>query len=206
MVLLTGRFPDTAIFDVDPHAAFCRTGAAEGWHDRDFRRFRFFLPLTERKRLRTARHRQRGQRGLDCLDAMQKATDIQVSIHDARSMPDAQTLDARLIETARLLGARLLTVDDNLAKVARLRGIDVLNIQELDDALKPSVAIGQRLRIALVRSGKEEHQAVGYLPDGTMIVVNHAVARIGATADVIVVSTLQTSGGTMVFAEPYAQG
>ncbi len=151
-------------------------------------------------------HRQRGQRGLDCLDAMQKASDIQVSIHDSHGPPEAQTLDARLIETARLLGARLLTVEDNLAKVARLRGVDVLNIQELDEALKPAVAIGQRLRIALVRTGKEDHQAVGYLPDGTMIVVNHAVAKIGTTADVLVVSTLQTSGGTMVFAELHAPG
>jgi uncharacterized protein YacL len=151
-------------------------------------------------------NRQRGQRGLDCLDAMQKAPDIQVSIHDGKTSPEADTLNARLIETARLLGARLMTVDENLATVAKLQGLDVLSIQELDEALKPAVAIGQRLRIALVRGGREDHQAVGYLPDGTMIVVNHAAARIGTTADVIVVSTLQTAGGTMVFAEPQPAG
>jgi uncharacterized protein YacL len=79
----------------------------------------------------------------------------------------------------------------------------VLNIHELDEALKPTVAVGQRIRIPLVRTGKEDHQAVGYLPDGTMIVVNHAVAKIGTTAEVIVVSTLQTAGGMMVFGELY---
>jgi uncharacterized protein YacL len=145
--------------------------------------------------------RHRGQRGLDCLDAMQKAADIQITIHDSRNSSVPETLNARLIECARLLSARLMTTDENLAKVARLQGVDVLSIQELDDALKPTVAVGQRLRIALVRTGKEEHQGVGYLPDGTMIVVNHAVAKIGSTVDALVVSTLQTAGGTMVFAE-----
>lgn len=150
--------------------------------------------------------RHRGQRGLDCLDAMQKATDIQVTIHDSRNSVQVETLNARLIDCARLLGARLMTTDENLAKVARLQGVDVLSIQELDDALKPAVAVGQRLRIALVRTGKEDHQGVGYLPDGTMIVVNHAVAKIGATVDALVVSTLQTASGTMVFAELYNPG
>ena len=96
-----------------------------------------------------------------------------------------------------------MTVDENLSKVAKIQGLDVLNIHDLDDALRPAVAVGERIRIALVRAGKEEHQAVGYLPDGTMIVANHAVAKIGATADVIVVSTLQTASGMIVFAELY---
>jgi uncharacterized protein YacL len=147
--------------------------------------------------------RQRGQRGLDGLDSMQKASDIQINIHDGRTSQEAETLNAKLIEVSRLLGARLMTSDETLSKVARLQSVDVLNIQELDDALRPTVALGQRMRIALVRTGKEEHQGVGYLPDGTMIVVNHAVARIGTTVDVIVVSTLQTAGGMMVFAEPH---
>lgn len=150
--------------------------------------------------------RQRGQRGLDCLDAMQKAADIQITIHDGRNSTESETLNARLIECARLLSARLMTTDENLAKVARLQGVDVLSIQELDDALKPTVAVGQRLRIALVRAGKEEHQGLGYLPDGTMIVVNHAVAKIGSTVDALVVSTLQTASGTMVFAELHSPG
>ena len=77
----------------------------------------------------------------------------------------------------------------------------MLNIRELIDALKPTVAVGDRLRLALVRGGKDDHQAVGYLADGTMIVVNHAAAQIGTTVKVLVISTLQTSAGTMIFAE-----
>ncbi|MGD7653962.1 MAG: PIN/TRAM domain-containing protein [Verrucomicrobiales bacterium] len=147
--------------------------------------------------------RQRGQRGLDNLESMQSAQDVQISIHDSTYTQDNPTEHSRLIETARLLGARLLTIDETLVKVANLQGADVLNLHELDDALKPSVAVGQRMRLAIVRPGKDDHQGVGYLPDGTMIVVNNAITKIGATCDVIVVSTLQTSGGTMVFAELY---
>lgn len=150
--------------------------------------------------------RQRAQRGLDSLEQMQKAADIQISIHDTPPSGESDSLNTRLIETTRLLGARLMTVDENLAKVAKIQGVDVLNIHELDDALKPAVAMGERIRIALVRTGKEDHQAVGYLPDGTMIVANHAISKIGSTADVIVVSTLQTTSGTMVFGELYKAG
>jgi uncharacterized protein YacL len=147
--------------------------------------------------------RERAQRGLDSLEQMQKSSDIQVSIHDNSISSNAETMHSRLLETTRLLGARLMTVDENVAKVAKIQGLDVLNINDLDEALKPTVAVGQRVRIALVRTGKEDHQAVGYLPDGTMIVTNHAVAKMGSTADVVVVSTLQTASGTMVFAELY---
>jgi uncharacterized protein YacL len=148
-------------------------------------------------------NRQRAQRGLESLEKMQAAPDIQISIHDTVTSDESELLNTRLIETARLLGARLMTVDENLAKVAKIQGLDVLNIHDLDDALKPAVAVGERIRIALVRTGKEDHQAVGYLPDGTMIVANHAISKMGSTVDVIVVSTLQTASGTMVFAELY---
>ena len=144
---------------------------------------------------------QRGQRGLECLQKMQDAPDIQITIHDARSIAPNETLQQRLMETAKLLGARLMTANENLTRVAKLQGLDVLNIFELDDALKPTVAVGDRLRIALVRGGREDHQGVGYLPDGTMIVVNHAATEIGRTVEVTVISTLQTNAGTMVFAE-----
>jgi uncharacterized protein YacL len=148
---------------------------------------------------------QRGQRGLDCLERMQNSPDIQVSVHDAaQPTQETEPLNSRLIDTARMLGARLMTIDENLAKLAKLQGVDVLNIHELDEALKPTVAVGQRIRLALVRPGKEDHQAVGYLPDGTMIVVNHAVAKIGGSTEVVVLSTLQTASGMMVFAELYA--
>ena len=147
--------------------------------------------------------RQRAQRGLDSLEQMQKAADVQISIHDSVTSGEVAMMNTRLIETSRLLGARLMTLDENLTKIAKIQGVDVLNLHDLDDALKPAVAVGERIRLALVRTGKEEHQAVGYLPDGTMIVANHAVSKIGSTADVIVVSTLQTASGTMVFAELY---
>ncbi|MDH4444100.1 MAG: hypothetical protein QE267_03115 [Akkermansiaceae bacterium] len=145
--------------------------------------------------------RRRAQRGLDRLEELQNASDIQISIHESSVQTEAETLNKQLIEIARLLGARLMTTDDNLAKVAKIQGLDVLNIRELDDALKPAVAVGERFRIALVRAGKEDHQAVGYLPDGTMMVVNHAVARIGTSVDVSVVSMLQTNNGVIVFGE-----
>jgi uncharacterized protein YacL len=144
--------------------------------------------------------RHRAQRGLDHLDAMQKSRDIQVSIHDARTALEKPG-HSQLIETARFLSARLLTLDESLAKIAKLQGITVLNLNELDLALRPSIAVGEKLRIALVRPGKEDHQAVGYLPDGTMVVVNHAAERMGSTVTAVVVSTLQTTTGTLVFTE-----
>ncbi len=147
--------------------------------------------------------RQRARRALDSLEQLQKATDISISIHEPVMSGVAEMTNTRLIETTRLLGARLMTVDENLAKVAKIQNVDVLNIHDLDDALKPTIAVGERIRIALVRTGKEDHQAVGYLPDGTMIVANHAVSKIGSTVDVIVVSTLQTSSGMLVFGELY---
>jgi uncharacterized protein YacL len=147
--------------------------------------------------------KQRAQRGLDNLEKMQSASDIQVSIHDSGLGIETDPMNTRLIEATRLLGARLMTVDENLAKIAKIQGVDVLNIHDLADALKPSIAVGERTRIALVRTGKEDHQAVGYLPDGTMLVVNHAVAKIGSTVEVSLVSSLQTTSGVMVFGELY---
>lgn len=147
--------------------------------------------------------RHRAQRGLDSLQEMQKAPDLSVSIHDSVTSGETDSMNTRLIEATRLLGARLMTVDENLAKIAKIQGVDVLNIHELDDALKPTIAVGERIRIPLVRTGKEDHQAVGYLPDGTMIVANHAVSKIGTTAEVIVVSLLHTNSGLMVFGELY---
>jgi uncharacterized protein YacL len=144
--------------------------------------------------------RQRAQRGLDHLDAMQKSREIQVSIHDARTAPEKQS-HSHLIETSKFLGARLLTLDESLTKIAKLQGVTVLNLNELDLALRPSIAVGEKLRVALVRPGKEDHQAVGYLPDGTMVVVNHAAESMGNSVTAVVISTLQTATGTLVFTE-----
>lgn len=149
----------------------------------------------------TPAKRQRAERGLACLDKMRSSPDMQVSIEDASGVSGDETMNGRLLQVAQLLGARLLSTDENLCKVAKLRGLEVLNLDELLDALRPSVTVGEKVRLALVRGGKDDHQGVGYLPDGTMIVVNHAAPKIGTTQDVVVISTLQTSGGQILFAE-----
>ncbi len=147
-------------------------------------------------------NQQRGQRGLNNLEAMQGNAQLQVSIEEsAKTAGTSDAMHSRLMQVAELLGARLMTSDESLTKVAKLRGLDVLNLNELVDALKPTVIVGERIRLPLVRAGKDEHQAVGYLSDGTMIVVNHAADRIGRSEEVIVISTLQTATGQMVFAE-----
>jgi len=148
----------------------------------------------------TAR-RARGQRGLETLEKIQASDQLRITIHDADVSEGSDTHDARLMYTCRLLSARLLTTDENLTKAARLQGVTVLNINDLNQALKPKVAVGERIRLPLVRTGRDEHQAVGYLPDGSMIVVNNAVNKINTTQDVMVISTLETGSGTMVFAE-----
>lgn len=145
--------------------------------------------------------RQRAQRGLENLEKMRSSPDIQISIHDAKRIQDGKASDNILISTAKFYGARLLTLDESLSKVARLQGLSVLNLNDLDLALRPFVAIGERLRVALVRPGKEEHQAVAYLQDGTMIVVNHAAEMMGKSVEIVVVTSLQTASGTLIFAE-----
>lgn len=148
----------------------------------------------------TAR-RARGQRGLETLEKIQASDKLRITIHDSDASSGSDTHDARLMHTCRLLSARMLTTDENLTKAARLQGITVLNINDLNQALKPKIAVGERIRLPLVRAGRDDHQAVGYLPDGSMIVVNNAVSKINSTQDVVVISTLETGGGMMVFAE-----
>ena len=142
-----------------------------------------------------------GQRGLETLERLQSSDKFRITIHDSESEDSSDTNDARLIYSCRLLNARLLTTDESLTKAARLQVVKVLNINDLNNALKPKVAVGERIRLPLVRAGKDEHQAVGYLPDGSMIVVNNAATKINTTQDVTVISTLETDAGTMVFAE-----
>lgn len=143
--------------------------------------------------------RQLGQRGLDSLEELQKSKAIRVTIHDTETADE--TRDTLLLQTCRVLDAKLLTIDENLTKIARIQNVDVLNINELSTALKPKVTVGARLQLPIVRNGKEDHQGVGYLPDGTMIVVNNANDKQGTTQDVTVISTINTSAGLMVFAE-----
>ena len=143
--------------------------------------------------------RDRGKRGLENLEEIRKTRSLEVVVHEDYLDKDTP-VDTKLVQLARRLGARLLTNDANLGKVARLGGLAVLNILELTKALRPTVTAGEHLELALVKEGRDDHQAVGYLPDGTMIVVNNAANRIGEVVPVIVDGALQTAAGRLIFA------
>jgi uncharacterized protein YacL len=144
--------------------------------------------------------RERGRRGLEILNQLQATRECELTIHDTTGDADLAT-DARLVRTAKLLQARLLTNDTALGQVARLQQVQTLNLSDLARALRPAVAAGDELELSLVKEGRESHQAVGYLPDGTMIVVNHARPQLGKVATVVVSSALQTGAGRLIFAE-----
>jgi len=143
--------------------------------------------------------RDRGRRGLDILNQLQNSREIELTIHESES--GEGPADERLVRTAKLLQARLLTNDNALGQVARLQQVPTLNLNDLARTLRPTVAAGDELELQLVKEGREVHQAVGYLPDGTLIVVNHARAKIGTSAKIVVSSALQTAGGRLIFAE-----
>jgi uncharacterized protein YacL len=145
--------------------------------------------------------RERGRRGLEILNQLQRAKDIELVIHHTTHDDVDVGIDARLVKAAKVLKARLLTNDHALAQVARLQQVPVLNLADLTRALRPSVVAGDELDLQLVKEGREAHQAVGYLADGTMIVVNHARAYVGKTRTIVVASALQTAAGRLIFAE-----
>jgi uncharacterized protein YacL len=149
---------------------------------------------------RDAIKRERGRRGLEILNQLQKSRELDLTIHETSGDSDL-SIDARLVRTAKMLQARLLTNDQALCQVARLQQVPALNLADLARALRPSAAAGDELELNLVKEGREAHQAVGYLPDGTMIVVNHARPYLGKVATVIVSSALQTGAGRLIFAE-----
>ncbi len=144
--------------------------------------------------------RERGRRGLDILNQLQKSKELDLTIHETSGDADL-SIDARLVRIAKLLQARLLTNDQALSQVARLQQVPALNLADLARALRPAAAAGDELELNLVKEGREHHQAVGYLPDGTMIVVNHARAFLGKVVTVTVSSALQTGAGRLIFAE-----
>jgi uncharacterized protein YacL len=143
---------------------------------------------------------ERGRRGLVCVEKMRNTTGFDITIHEDH-VHENEPVDTRLITLARELSARLLTNDVNLGKVAAVRGVAVLNFNDLARALQPELCAGDEIDLSLVKPGKDKHQAVGYLPDGTMIVVNNAVSFIGDTVPVVVINTTQTSAGRLIFAE-----
>jgi len=142
--------------------------------------------------------RQRGRRGLDMLNRLQNnsALDIQIVETD---FPSVREVDLKLIELGKQLDAVIVTNDFNLNKVSQLRGVSVLNINELANALKPVVLPGEAMRVFILKEGKEYNQGVAYLDDGTMVVVDNARRLIGKNADIAVTSVLQTTAGKMIF-------
>jgi uncharacterized protein YacL len=142
--------------------------------------------------------RARGRRGLDILNVLQKMTNVQVKLVED-DFPHVKEVDTKLIELGKQMNGKVLTNDFNLNKVAGIQGVEVLNINDLCNALKPVVLPGETIRVFVLKEGKESGQGVAYLDDGTMVVVDHAKASIGKTVDVIVTSVLQTSAGRMIF-------
>ncbi len=142
--------------------------------------------------------RQRGRRGLEILHALQKDPSMNITIHD-EDFPDIREVDAKLVKLGQLIEGKVLTVDYNLNRVAGIQGVTVLNINELANALKPVVFPGEEMRLKLIKEGKEHNQAVGYLDDGTMVVVEDARRLIGQEVKVAVTSVLQTQAGRMIF-------
>jgi len=142
--------------------------------------------------------RNRGRRGLDILQKIQKMAGVDVTISDM-DFVDVREVDLKLIELARALQGKIVTNDFNLNKVAQLRGVEVLNINELANSLKPVVLPGEIMKVFILKEGKEYNQGVAYLDDGTMVVVDNARKNIGKTIDVVVTSVLQTTAGKMIF-------
>jgi len=142
--------------------------------------------------------RNRGRRGLDILQKIQKMSGVEVVISDV-DFPEVKEVDLKLIELARTLIGKIVTNDFNLNKVAQLRGVDVLNINELANALKPVVLPGEFMKVFILKEGKEYNQGVAYLDDGTMVVVDNARRMISKNIDVVVTSVLQTTAGKMIF-------
>jgi len=142
--------------------------------------------------------RQRGRRGLDMLQRLRNNSKLDVQIVET-DFPNVKEVDLKLIELGLQLDAVIITNDFNLNKVSQLRGVSVLNINELANALKPVVLPGEAMRVFILKEGKEPNQGVAYLDDGTMVVVDHARRLIGKTADIAVTSVLQTTAGKMIF-------
>jgi uncharacterized protein YacL len=144
--------------------------------------------------------RTRGRRGLEVLHRLQKQTFVKVKIVDY-DFPKLKDVDTKLIALAKKLSGKIVTNDYNLNKVAELQGIEVLNMNQLATALKPAILPGESMSIRILKEGKEYGQGIGYLEDGTMVVVDEAKKLLGKAVDVVVTSVLQTTSGRMIFAK-----
>lgn len=191
MILDTSVIIDGRILDI------CQTKFLEG---------RFVIPRFVLKELQKVADssdplkRNRGRRGLDILNRLRKIQDMSIKVHE-EDFPELVSVDEKLVKLAMMLRAKVLTNDFNLNRVAEFQGVTILNINELANALRPVVLPGEVMEVKLVKEGKEHNQAVGYLDDGTMVVVDHARRHLGNTPRVVVTSVLQTAAGRMIFAK-----
>lgn len=189
------RILDTSVIIDGRIADICETGFVDGT---------LVIPQFVLKELQLvadsgdSMKRNRGRRGLDILQKIQKMSGLDVMISDV-DFPEVKEVDLKLIELARSMDGKIVTNDFNLNKVAQLRGVSVLNINELANSLKPVVLPGEIMKVFILKEGKEYNQGVAYLDDGTMVVVDNARKMIGKTIEVVVTSVLQTTAGKMIF-------
>ncbi len=144
--------------------------------------------------------RQRGRRGLDTLNRMRNDSNLDVKVYDVE-YPDIEGVDAKLVKLASSIGARILTNDFNLTKVAEVKNVKVLNLHNLATLMRAKLMAGETLQIKVVREGKEHGQGVGYLEDGTMVVIEDGAKHIGKTVETVIDSTIQTVSGRIIFAK-----
>jgi uncharacterized protein YacL len=188
---------DTSVIIDGRIADICKTGFLDG---------KFIVPRFVLKELQQiadssdSLKRERGRRGLDILGKLQKSPNIDIKIHND-DFPEIKEVDLKLVKLAKVLSAKIFTNDYNLNKVSEIQGIRVLNVNELANALRPVVLPGEMLEIRLIKEGKEYNQGVGYLEDGTMVVVDNGRRLIGQNVNLVVGSVLQTAAGRMIFAK-----
>jgi uncharacterized protein YacL len=189
------RILDTSVIIDGRIADICETGFVDGT---------LVVPQFVLKELQLvadssdSMRRNRGRRGLDILQKIQKMAGIDVIVSDI-DFPEVREVDLKLIELGRTLPGKIVTNDFNLNKVAQLRGVQVLNVNELANSLKPVVLPGETMKVFILKEGKEYNQGVAYLDDGTMVVVDNARKMISKTIDIVVTSVLQTTAGKMIF-------
>ena len=194
----TAKVLDTSAIIDGRIADICKTGFLEGT---------LLVPsfvLAELQRIADSSDslkRNRGRRGLEILNRMQKEGGVTIKVYD-QDFEDLADVDTKIVRLARLLGAKVVTNDFNLNKVAELYGVSVLNINDLSNAIKPIVLPGEEMLVHLIKDGKEFGQGIGYLEDGTMVVVDGGRPHIGEDLEIMVTSVLQTSAGRMIFGKP----
>ena len=186
---------DTSVIIDGRVAAICETGFLEGT---------LIIPhfvLRELQQIADSSDpikRNRGRRGLDILQRIQRSVDVDVKILE-QDFPKIRDVDSKLVALGKQLGAKILTNDFNLNKVAELQGVPVLNVNQLANAVRPVVLPGELMNVHILKEGKEYGQGVAYLDDGTMVVVDSARKYVGKNVDVAVTSVLQTTAGRMIF-------